>query len=79
MMLGDGPHTLASMISFIKLYLQVMTDDGVLIIEDVQSYDWIDRLIDATPGYLRKYIKIYNLRLNKNKYDDIVMIDKLNF
>ena len=79
MMLDDGPHTLASMISFIKLYSQVMTDDGVLIIEDVQSYDWINHLTDATPEHLRKYIKIYDLRPTKNRYDDIVfMIDKLN-
>ena len=31
-MLDDGPHTLESMIKFIKLYSQVMTDDAILII-----------------------------------------------
>jgi hypothetical protein len=36
--LDDGPHILESMIKFIKLYSQVMADDGILIIEDVQ--DW---------------------------------------
>jgi len=35
-MLDDGPHTLESMKQFIKLYSQIMTDDGILIIEDVQ-------------------------------------------
>ena len=29
-MLDDGPHTLESMIQFIKLYSQIMTDDGIL-------------------------------------------------
>ena len=36
----------------------VMKNNGVLIIENVQSYNWINRLIDATLEYLHKCIKI---------------------
>jgi hypothetical protein len=76
-MLDDGPHTLESMKQFIKLYSQIMTDDGILIIEDVQSWDWIDILKDEVPEHLKPFIKIYDLRPNKNRYDDIVFtIDK---
>ena len=65
--------------SFIKLYSQIMTDDGILIIEDVQSWDWIDILKNEVPDSLKKYIKVYDLRPNKNRYDDIVLtIDKSN-
>jgi cephalosporin hydroxylase len=71
-MLDDGPHSLESMKQFIKLYSQVMTDDGILIIEDVQSWDWIDILKNEVPEHLKQYIKIYDLRPNKNRYDDIV-------
>jgi hypothetical protein len=78
-MLDDGPHTLKSMKEFIKLYSQVMTDDGILIIEDVQSFDWIDVLKNEVPENLKKYIKVYDLRQVKGRYDDIVFtIDKLN-
>jgi len=78
-MLDDGPHTLESMKQFIKLYSQVMTDDGILIIEDVQSWEWIEELINEVPEDLKKYIKTYDLRPNKNRYDDIVFtIDKCN-
>ena len=78
-MLDDGPHTLDSMIVFITLYSQLMTDDGIMIIEDVQSWDWIQTLTDSTPDSLKKYIKTYDLRGNKNRYDDIVFtIDKRN-
>ena len=40
-MLDDGPHSLECMKQFITLYSQIMTDDGILIIEDVQSWDWL--------------------------------------
>jgi len=71
-MLDDGPHSLESMKQFIKLYSQVMIDDGILIIEDVQSWDWIDILKNEVPEHLKQYIKTYDLRPNKNRYDDIV-------
>ena len=78
-MLDDGPHTLESMIRFIKLYSQVMDDDGILIIEDVQSISWIDILKNEVPDNLKKFIKVYDLRYIKNRYDDIVFsIDKSN-
>ena len=64
---------------FIKLYSQVLTDDGILIIEDVQSIEWIDILINVVPENLKEFIKVYDLRNNKNRYDNIVFtIDKLN-
>jgi len=76
-MLDDGPHSLESMIQFIKLYSQTMTENGILIIEDVQSCDWIDILKNEVPENLKQFIKIYDLRPNKNRYDDIVFtIDK---
>jgi hypothetical protein len=78
-MLDDGPHTLQSMKQFIKLYSQIMTDDGILIIEDVQSWDWIDILKNEVPEHLKQFIKTYDLRPNKNRWDDIVFtIDKSN-
>jgi cephalosporin hydroxylase len=77
--LDDGPHTLESMKQCINLYSQIMTNDGILIIEDVQSWDWIDILENEVPENLKKFIKTYDLRSNKNRYDDIVFtIDKSN-
>jgi len=70
--LDDGPHTLDSMKQFIKLYSQLLTEDGILIIEDVQSWDWIEILKNEVPDELKSYIKTYDLRPNKNRYDDIV-------
>ena len=76
-MLDDGPHTLNSMTQFIKLYSSIMTDDGILIIEDIPDWDWIDILKNAVPEYLKPFIKVYDLRSIKNRFDDIVFtIDK---
>ena len=76
-MLDDGPHTLESMKQFIKLYSQIMTDDGILIIEDVPSVDWISILLNEVPDHLKQFVKVYDLRPVKNRYDDIVFtIDK---
>jgi len=77
MLLDDGPHTLQSMKQFITLYSQVMADDGILVIEDVQDWDWIAELTNTVPDHLKQYIKAYDLRANKGRYDDIVFtIDK---
>ena len=60
--IDDGPHTLESMIKFIQLYSQVMKKDGILVIEDIQSWDWIEILKNAVPDNLKKYIIVYDLR-----------------
>jgi hypothetical protein len=78
-MLDDGPHTLESMKQFIRQYSPMLTKDGILIVEDVQSWDWIDVLKNEVPDHLKQFIKVYDLRPNKNRYDDIVFtIDKSN-
>lgn len=53
-MINDDPHTLESMIDFIKLYLILQTiklleKDGILVIEDVQDIYWINTLKEVTP------------------------------
>jgi hypothetical protein len=80
LLLDDGPHTFESMKIFIELYSQIMTDDGILIIEDVPQIDWIDKLKEVVPEELKKYVKYYDLRSNKNRFDDILfIIDKTNY
>jgi cephalosporin hydroxylase len=75
--LDDGPHTLDSMIQFINLYLPLVKEDGILIIEDVQDIAWLDVLISKVPNEYKNNIKTYDLRSNKNRYDDIIfVIDK---
>lgn len=77
--LDDGPHSLEHLKQFIQLYSPLLTDDGILIIEDVQSTDWFDIFRNVVPDNLKPYIKTYDLRSEKNRYDDLVFtIDKFN-
>ena len=78
MMLDDGPHSLESMKQFIKLYSQIMTEDGILMIEDIPSIDWIDKLKSVVPENLKRYVQSYDLRANKGRYDDIVFVINKN-
>ena len=72
--IDDGPHTLESMKKCISLYTHVLADDGILIIEDIQSFDWIAELRKVVPPHLSKYIEVYDLRKNKGRYDDIMFV-----
>jgi hypothetical protein len=74
LILDDGPHTLESMIKFVKLYSTLLSDNGILIIEDIQSYDWIESLRNIVPDDLKMYIGVYDLRDKKNRYDDILFV-----
>jgi len=76
--LDDGPHTKESMIIFIRNFSRLLTDDGILVVEDVQYLDWIPELTLAVPVELQKYIEVYDLRANKGRYDDIVFVINKN-
>jgi cephalosporin hydroxylase len=73
-MIDDGPHTLKSMILFIQLYLPLLSDDGILVIEDIPTLDWIQPLINVIPINIRQFIHVYDLRPKKNRYDDILLV-----
>ena len=73
-MIDDGPHTLESMLTFIKLYSNVLANDGILVIEDIQSIDWIPILTNQVPDNLKNFIQVYDLRSIKDRYDDLMFV-----
>lgn len=77
--IDDGSHTLESQIKFLTMYSMLLEDDGILIIEDIQDINYLEILKENTHSDLKPYIKTFDLRKNKNRYDDIVFcIDKSN-
>ena len=73
-MIDDGPHTIESMLTFIKLYSNVLANDGILVIEDIQSIDWIPILTNQVPDNLKNFIQVYDLRSIKDRHDDLMFV-----
>jgi hypothetical protein len=62
------------MLIFIKLYSKLLANNGILVIEDIQSIDWIPILTNQVPDNLKKFIEVYDLRSIKNRYDDLLFV-----
>jgi hypothetical protein len=71
-MLDDGPHSVNSQQKFIQLYSQLLTENGILIVEDVQSPSYIEELNSVVPDHLKNFVKVYDLRKQKGRYDDLI-------
>lgn len=72
--IDDGEHSLDSMKKFLNLYLPILKDDGILVIEDVQDESWLNELKLSTPNEFKDYVEIYDLRPVKSRYDDILFV-----
>jgi len=72
----DGPHTLESQKFAIKHYSSLLKKDGLLIIEDIQNYDYCETIINEIDKKDFNSIEIVDLRNNKNRYDDILIVVK---
>jgi hypothetical protein len=68
--IDDGPHTLESQCKFLSLYLPLLAEGGMAVIEDVQSTDWFATLEQhVSKSYAFETI---DLRGIKGRYDDLV-------
>ena len=74
--IDDGPHTIESMVSFIKLYLPKLNPKGIMVIEDIQSFDWLVTLTDVFNQNKTEIdeFEVVDLRENKGRYDDLMFI-----
>jgi hypothetical protein len=70
----DGSHKKEDMMKAIELYLPLLTDKGIMVIEDVPSVEWIWELRQAVP--LDYEVEVYDWRLNKGRHDDILFVIK---
>jgi hypothetical protein len=76
--LDDGPHTLQSNIDFIIKYLPLLSENGIMIIEDIQDFNWTETLKEYVPPNFKKYIKVYDLREIRNRYDNTLFVINKN-
>jgi hypothetical protein len=69
----DGPHTLHSQIFAAKNYLPMLKEGGIMIIEDIQSYDHGKIIMDSISDLSYKKVEFVDLRKIKNRYDDLLV------
>lgn len=79
--IDDGPHSENSQIIFIEKYLPKLNSGGILIIEDVQNINSIDKFIKIFETYYNNdnsdsyyTLETIDLRNKKNRYDDLIFI-----
>lgn len=76
-LVDDGPHYLETMKAFVRMYSQIMTDDGILIVEDLDHIEWLDDLRNECPDELKPFIKTYDLRsISIDQNSILFIIDK---
>jgi len=72
--IDDGPHSLESQKRFLELYLPLLNEGGIAVIEDIQDYGWFEELI---PLVSDQYVyEIVDLRGVKGRYDDLMLVVK---
>lgn len=75
--IDDAGHTLEQQCFTIENYLQLVRPGGVLIIEDIQSIDYIQKFIEITPDQYKDNIEVFDNRDTKGRYDDVIFSIKL--
>jgi len=76
--IDDGPHTEESQVNCIELYLDLLKDNGILIIEDIQDFSSIDVFKQSIPKseFFDYEVSLYDRRGEKQRYDDVLFVIK---
>jgi cephalosporin hydroxylase len=69
--IDDGPHTLESQQSFLKMYINLIKEGGLIIIEDISSIENAYILKKEVSNDFNS--EIVDLRGVKGRYDDIIL------
>lgn len=70
--IDDGSHVIEDLVFFVKEYEKKLKKGGILVLEDLQKFDWVEIIKQqASPELI---VTTHDLREVKNRYDDILMI-----
>lgn len=73
-LIDDGSHALEHLKFFAARYTSLLAPGGVLVIEDVETIDWVSAIADAFPEHVRPQVRVLDRRHIKGRYDDILMV-----
>jgi len=72
--IDDGSHDFPDLKTCIELYLPLVRDGGVLVLEDLADISYFDELIDIVPKEHRSNVECFDLRENIGRSDDLLMV-----
>lgn len=70
--IDDGIHTENTIRFYMDYYLEWITENGIIIIEDVLDTKTIELLQKLTPNDIKPFIEIYYI--NHNKIKDVIFV-----
>jgi len=73
----DGPHTLGSQIFAVKNYVRLLSERGVLVIEDIPDDASLQHLISSIDTDVFKY-QVVDMRHIIGRFDDLVLVIRRN-
>lgn len=77
--IDDGPHTHQSMKDFASMFSKLLKPRGILVIEDIQSSEWIPSILSCLPTNMQNNAVVYDRRDIKGRYDDILIVARNEF
>jgi precorrin-6B methylase 2 len=72
--IDDGSHELPDLKTFIELYLPLVNEGGLLILEDIAEPVYFQELTEVVPEEYKNNIECLDLRKNIGRFDDLLMI-----
>lgn len=69
----DGPHTLVTQIFAAQHWTKKLKPAGVLIIEDVQSDADCNEIIKSIENNKELCAQVFDFRIKKDRYDDVIV------
>lgn len=67
----DGPHTLGTQMFFAEHYPRMLSEDGIAIIEDIQSPEHVSQIVGKIPPEFTAYA--IDLRWADDRYDSLLL------
>ena len=71
--LEDASHNIHHQLKSIELYLPLLKDDGIMVIEDIQDINYLETIYNIINTETH-YAYTIDLRYNKRRWDDILVI-----
>lgn len=71
--LEDGSHYLEHQMKSIDIYLPMLREGGIMIIEDIANVDNLEPIYSRI-DFSRYYAYTIDMRYNKNRWDDLLVV-----